>query len=323
MASTIGQVPQPVDERPEVATAIKAFVNRHPVLTYYALVFAISVGGMLVVIGGPGGLPGTSGQVATLFPLAFLALYAGPVVAGPLMTDLVAGRSGMRELLARMVHWRVGARWYAVALLTVPLLMTAIYVPLSRISPEFVPQIVAAGEGSPLLSGFGIAADDKAALLLVGLVAGIVFGFLEELGWTGFAVPQLKRGHGVLATGLIVGALWAAWHVPITFWASGDPSGAFSPTLFLPPFVFYVAALTAYRVLMVWVYDRTGSLLVATLMHASLIASTLVILAPVATGMALVTYWLVLAAALWLVVAALAVARGGQSARQPLRRRVA
>jgi membrane protease YdiL (CAAX protease family) len=299
------------------------FIQRHPVLTYYVLVFAISVGGMLVVIGGPGGLPGTSGQVGTLFPLAFLTLYAGPVVAGPLTTGLVAGRSGLRELLARLLRWRVGARWYAVALVTVPLLMTAIYLPLSRISPEFVPQIVAAGAGSPLVSGFGIAADDKTAVLLVGLVAGIVFGFLEELGWTGFAIPRLKRGHGVVATGLIVGTLWAAWHVPITFWASGDPSGAFSPTLFLPPFVFYVAALPAYRVLMVWVYDRTGSLLVATLMHASLIASTLVILAPVATGMALVTYWLVLAAALWAVVAAVALANGGQLSRQPPRMGVA
>jgi membrane protease YdiL (CAAX protease family) len=295
------------------------FIQRHPVVTYYALVFAISVGGMLLVIGGPGALPGSSGQVETMFPLAFLALYAGPVVAGPLMTGLVAGRSGLRELIAGLVRWRVGARSYAVALLTVPLVMTAIYVPLSRISPEFVPQIVASGEGSPLLSGFGIAAGDRAALLLVGLVAGIVFGFLEELGWTGFAIPRLKRRHGVLTTGLIVGTLWAAWHVPITFWASGDPSGAFSPTLFLPPFVFYVAALPAYRVLMVWVYDRTESLLVATLMHASLIASTLVILAPVATGMALVTYWLVLAAALWALVAAVTLANGGQLSRQTVR----
>jgi membrane protease YdiL (CAAX protease family) len=294
-------------------TTIKTLIKRHPVLTFYTLVFAISVGGGLLVMG-PGGLPGTGEQVAMLFPLAFLLLYAGPVVSGPLLTGLVSGRAGFRELFSRLLRWRVGAQWYAVALLTIPLLMAAAYVPLSLISPGFLPRIVASGgRATPMLSAFGVAADDKVAMVLAGLVAGVMFGFLEELGWTGFAIPALKRGHGVLATGLIVGALWGAWHIPITFWATGDPSGAFSLTLFLPPFVFYVAALPAYRVLMVWVYDRTESLLVATLMHASLIASTLIIFAPVATGgTVLVIYWLVLASALWVVVAVVATANGGR-----------
>jgi membrane protease YdiL (CAAX protease family) len=300
---------------------IMSFIKRHPVLSYYILTFAISVGGGFLVMG-PSGLPGTSEQVATLFPLAFLLLYAGPVVSGPVLTGLVSGRVGLRRLLARLVRWRVGTRWYVVAILTTPLLMAAAYVPLSLISPGFLPRIAASGGGvTPLLSAFGAAADDKATMVLAGLVLGVMFGFLEELGWTGFAIPMLKRSHGVLATGFIVGALWGAWHVPITFWSSGDTSGVFSPTLFLPPFVFYVAALPAYRVLMVWIYDRTESLLVATVMHASLIASTLVIFAPVATeGTALVIYWLVLAAALWLVVAAFAVTNRGHLLRQPPRR---
>jgi hypothetical protein len=73
----------------------------------------------------------------------------------------------------------------------------------------------------------------------------------------------------------------------------------------------------------VWVYDRTGSLLVVMLMHASLTASN-VILAPLAVaGLTGPTWSLVMAAALWVVVAALAVAKGGQLARKPLRRRVA
>jgi hypothetical protein len=68
---------------------------------------------------------------------------------------------------------------------------------------------------------------------------------------------------------------------------------------------------------MVWVYDRTGSLLVAMLMHMSLIISN-VILVPLAIGVHLVTWSLVLAAALWVVVAAVAVANRGQLSRQPL-----
>jgi membrane protease YdiL (CAAX protease family) len=74
---------------------------------------------------------------------------------------------------------------------------------------------------------------------------------------------------------------------------------------------------------MVWVYDRTGSLLVVILVHASLIASTLFILLPKATGVALSTYYLVLTAVLWIVIAAVAVTNGGQLSRKPLPRRVA
>jgi hypothetical protein len=59
------------------------------------------------------------------------------------------------------------------------------------------------------------------------------------------------------------------------------------------------------------------------LMHTSLAASTFVILLPSARGVALIAYYLVLAAVLWVVVGAVAVANGGHLSRQPLRRRVA
>ena len=81
--------------------------------------------------------------------------------------------------------------------------------------------------------------------------------------------------------------------------------------------------MPAYRVLMVRVYDRTGSLLVAILMHASLTASVPLILMPLATGVALLSWYLLLAGALWLVVGAVAVASGGYTSPQTLRRRVA
>ena len=106
----------------------------------------------------------------------------------------------------------------------------------------------------------------------------------------------------------------------MNFWSSGSPSGALSLTLLLHSVCFSVGILPAYRVLMVRVYDRTGSLLVAMLMHASLTASN-VILVPEAQGAHLVVWSLALAAALWIVVAAVAVPSGGQLSRQPLRTR--
>jgi uncharacterized protein len=292
---------------------IRAFIKRHPVLSYYAMVFAISWGGILLVVGlGPGGIPAAKEQVGALMPFMLLALFAGPSVAGLVMTGLVYGRAGFRNLLTRMTRLRVGARWYALALLTAPLLVTATLLALSLTSPEFLPGI--------------FTSDDKGTLVLFGIGWGLVGGgLLEELGWTGFAVPTLLRQrHGVLATGLFVGVLWGAWHFLISFWASGTASGALSLAGFLPAVLFYVGSLPAYRVLMVWVYDRTSeSMLLAMLMHASFSASMLI---QQPLGLALVpglAWNLVLAAALWVVVGAVALAQGGHLSRQPHRRRVA
>jgi len=264
-------------------TTIKTFIKRHPLPTYFALTFAISWGAMLIVVG-PGGIPVTTEQVAMLG----LATLLGPSVAGILLTGLVSGRVGLRELLSRLLTWRVGVRWYVVALLTAPLSTAAVLLALSLLSPEFLPGIVTS--------------DDKAALLLTGIAAGLMVGFFEELGWTGFAIPRLRQRYSVLATGLIVGLLWGAWHF-LLFWEGDSFFGALPLALLLARLFSW---LPAFRVLLVWVYDRTESLLVAMLMHVSLVAST-VIVEPPLTGGALLTYILVRAAVLWVVVAAVAV----------------
>jgi membrane protease YdiL (CAAX protease family) len=277
-------------------TTIKAFITRHPVPIYFALTFAISWGGFVLVVG-PGSFPGTGSQFDTLTPFVASAMLAGPSIAGLLLTGLVSGKAGLRDLLSRLLRWRVGARWYAVAILPAPLLAAAVLFALSLTSPIFT-------------------TDDKAAVLLSGIAAGLTTVF-EELGWTGFAVPRLRLRYGVLTTGLMVGVLWGAWHLLQGLWIGGNYSGALPLTLFLPlNFFSGVAQLTAYRMLMVWVYDRTGSLLVATLMHASLTASTIFIFTPLATGMSSLTYSWVLAAALWVVVAVVALANRGQFSRR-------
>ena len=122
-----------------------------------------------------------------------------------------------------------------------------------------------------------------------------------------------------------MGVLWSAWHFFANFWSSGVTSGEISLAIWLPAWLLgaLVGQLTPFRVLMVWVYDRTGSLLVAMLMHASLTASLPLILLPPARGVPLLTSYLVLAAALWVVVAVVARANGGQLSRQPFRRRLA
>jgi membrane protease YdiL (CAAX protease family) len=263
-------------------TTIKDFIKRHPLPTYYVLTFAISWGGILIAAG-PGGIP-----VATELRMTLGALLVlGPSVAGILLTGLVSGRVGLRELLARLLRWRVGGRWYAVALLTAPLSTAAVLLALALLSPEFLPAI--------------FTSDGKATLVLTGIAVGLAVGLFEELGWTGFAIPRLRLRYGVLATGLIAGFLWGAWHF-MMFWESDSFSGALPLALLLARLFSW---LPAYRVLMVWVYDRTGSLLVAILMHACLVASTLIV-DPVLTGGALLTYILLHAAVYWAVVSAAA-----------------
>jgi uncharacterized protein len=281
-------------------SSINAAIKSHPVPTYFALAFAISWGGLLVV-GPPDGTSGTTWQSDPRLPFLVLAMLAGPSVAGLLLTGVVSGRAGLRELLSRLLRWRIGARWYAVALLTAPLVFMAVHFSLSLISPVFLPGIL------------------TASLLLPGIAGALVVGFFEELGWTGFAIPRLRLRYGVLATGLIVGLPWGAWHLLTNdIWIGSTHSGGLPLALFLTVngFSLLLGQLTAYRVLMVWVYDRTGSLLVAMLMHASLSACTF-ILGPSATGLTFLTYVLVLAAAWWIVVVVVAAANGGQVPRPP------
>ena len=291
---------------------IKAFIKRHSLLSYYALAFAISWGGILIAVGlGPGGFSATPQQFQMAVPYAVPVMILGPSVAGILLTGLLYGRAGLREFRSRLLMWRVGARWYAVALLTAPLSMMAVLLVLSLVSPEYLPRI--------------FTASDRTALLLMGIAVGLTAGIFEELGWTGFAVPTLLRlRYGVLGTGLIVGVLWGAWHLPINFWASGVTAGEISPAVFAPLWLLtiLVGSLVAYRVLMVWVYERTGSLLVAMLMHVSLATFTFILTPP----MGGTPYWIIgfaNAAVLWVLVAAVSLAQRGHLSRQPHRRRVA
>jgi uncharacterized protein len=283
--------------------SVPAFLKRHPLLIYFLLVFAISWGGMLLVISAGGGssFPASGEEVGRLIGPIYAVWLMGPAVAGILLVALVHGRAGWRDLLARLLKWRVGAGWYAIALLTAPLLITAILFALSRTSSDFLPRLYSAG--------------DWVSLLQFGIVAGLMVAFFEELGWTGFVVPTLRLRHGVFTTGLFLGFLWSAWRSSVVFWASGDARGELSPFLFVAAVVF--SWQPASRVLLVWIYDRTGSLFVTMLMHASFVTFWTVLTPLTVVGAPLVTYYLVLAAALWVVAGVAVASRRKLSPQRP------
>lgn len=282
---------------------IKTFIKRYSVPTYFALTFIFTWGCMALAVY-PNGFPITDEQFETSGAFVYVAMLVGPSGAGILLTGLLNGRAGFRELLSRLFKWRVDARWYAVALLTAPLMIAPILLGLSLVSSEFLPAI--------------FTSDNKLAVALSAIAAGLAVGLFEELGWTGFAVPRLKQRYGVLSTGLITGILWGAWHF-LPFWKSDTFSAAFPLILLLGQLFSW---LPPYRILMVWVYDRTGSLLVSVFMHASLMASLNAFVPVELSGTTLLTWICSWAAALWVVVGMVTLVTGKRLLGQPTQRQV-
>ena len=285
------------------ASTINTAIKKRPVLAYYALTFAISWGVILVMIA-LNGLPATKEQKDAELLVVILAVLLGPSVSGLLMTGLVDGRAGFHDIRSRLGRWRVDGRWYAIALLMAPLLILVVQMGLSVISPVYLPGI--------------LTRDDKMARLIMGLFSAVVTGICEELGWTGFVTPKLRQRYSVLATGLIIGVLWGLWHiVPMAIWPSVAYSAPLSPAVYIAvrTLAFLVGALVAFRVLMVWVYDHTQSLLVLILMHTGLTAANIIYEPEAIGGTSNFIADFVGAATWWIIVGAVVMANRRQFSR--------
>jgi membrane protease YdiL (CAAX protease family) len=249
--------------------------RRHPLAGYFALCFGISWGGILLV------LAATGFDFAPLQPLEtgliFAMMLLGPSASGLILTALLDGRAGLQQLGSRLMRWKLRARWYAVALLTTPLLLLAILWPMSAIvAPAFAPRF-------------------QWALFAAGLAAGA----FEEIGWTGFATPRLLARPQAGLAGLWLGLVWAFWHLLVDYRYNIEAMGILWPLEFV---VVYIAALTPYRMLMTWVYRNTGSVLLAVLMHASY-TGWLLVLFPAASLTQSLSWQAAFAIMLWLAAA--------------------
>lgn len=212
-----------------------------------------------------------------------IALLLGPTVAMLILTAAIDGKAGFRRFWKSLTNWKVNGKYYAVALLTAPATAMITLLVLSIFDPQFIPKI--------------INTDLKIQLIGTGIAVGLFIAFFEEVGWTGFALPRMLDKYGVLFSGLLLGSLWGLWHFP-AFWQEDTFSGTL-PLLLL--FARLFSWIVAYRVLMVWLYKRTQSLLLVILMHMSLVVCMIAIEPPL-QGMSLLTYILTWAAVLWVVV---------------------
>jgi membrane protease YdiL (CAAX protease family) len=206
---------------------IKSVVMRHSLVTYFILAYALTW---------------------VLAPLLTISLLLGvvgllmPAVAAIVVTALTEGKPGVTTLLQRLKLWRVGLRWYVVAL-GLPVLLSAAVVALS------------------ILLGAPAQVEFSPVSLLTMIVFVLVVG--EEIGWRGYALPKLLQNHSAVTASLILGVLWGGWHLP-TFFIAGSPQASI-------PFVAFLLFTTGASVLFTWLHLHTGgSLLIATLFHGAI-----------------------------------------------------
>jgi membrane protease YdiL (CAAX protease family) len=272
--------------------------KRYPVVSYYFTTFLISWGGLILILGGIGRISSHSTDVPFL-PLYFVTV-AGPSVAGILLTGLFDGIKGYRNFISQLLKWRVQLKWYAVALLIAPFTVFTILFILYLFSPAFLPGIFSPGD-SPIASMFGLPNGNKISLLLFVVMLGLFNGFVEEIGWTGFATSRLKMDSTFIAAGLKLGIMWGLWHFLSNYIGSAHGAGTVPLPLYMAVILF--SFLPPFRIIMTWVYAHTRSLLIAILMHASLdifwILSTPINL----TGEQRVIWYVAWAIVLWGIVA--------------------
>jgi membrane protease YdiL (CAAX protease family) len=227
-------------------TGLKAFVKRHQLISMYILLFVLAWSVLI-----PQALY-SQGLLSAPLP-AFLEILTGwaPGIAAVVVTLIVAGRAGVRDLLRRFLVWRVGLQWYLTAFFLLALLILS-GIGLSILFGGATPTIPAGT--SPLWQ--------TALVFLIFVLLGFLIN-TEEIAWRGFALPRLQSRYNVLVACILLAIPEVALHLPL-FWVRDNP---FYQTVGLFWFsAFSVALVFIYA----YIFNKTkGSLLIVTILHGS------------------------------------------------------
>ena len=184
-----------------------------------------------------------------LIPLPFSVYVTlgtlAPTIGAVVVTYRETGWPGVRSLLAQAARWRLASGWYALVI-------------FGSAGMVFSAYLLSQALGGPRL-----AAPASAVWLSVPIMLAVltIFALTEEIGWRGFALPRLQTRYGALVAALAVGIIHGLWHLPVWFIA-----GAGYDNLPFPAFVLFTIGLS---VVFAWLYNRTGSVLLTGLAHAS------------------------------------------------------
>ncbi len=249
-------------------------IGRHPLIAYFGLSYALSW-----LIWAPLWLPALGIEASPRLPYhhAFGAL--GPIAAAFIVSGVESGRAGVDDLLRRMVLWRGRPGWIAVACVA-PVVLLAIAIVAARITTGEHVSVSSIGRSRefPQFSAFAFFAYNI-----------ISFGYGEEVGWRGFALPRLQTKHSALASSLMLTAGWAIWHIPLFLYRPGYT------TMSVAGVAGWLFSLVTGSVLLTWLYNGSrGSLLVVAIFHAAIdvvFTSTTASAVVVNTAGALITVW--------------------------------
>lgn len=230
-----------------MATAVMTFnettSRKRGLGLFFALTFALTWGIAAILVLAPDAVERTFGPIGLSNPLYLLAVYA-PAISGVIVAWRRLGRSGLREYFARLKMIRMPASNWLFLVVGIPVIVYAGATVSGTLSttPVFSPWYT---------------------MIPTLLTSMFLAGTWEELGWRGVAQPLLQRRFTPLTSGLIVGVVWAIWHLP-AFALSGTVQSAWA---FGPYFV----GVVAVSVIMTWLFNASnGSILVAWLVHFQL-----------------------------------------------------
>jgi membrane protease YdiL (CAAX protease family) len=227
---------------------ISLWVKAHPLITYFALAYAISWVIVLPLVARKQGFI----DMHIPFALHYLNDYA-PLLAALITARIADGPDGLGDLLRRMVRWRVGWGW----------VLLAAFLPLVVFAVAAGIVVLALGEAPPNLGLLG-----KLPFLPYLGFGGWIFWMLtaglgEESGWRGYALPKLQRNMSALSATMIVSLFWVGWHLPRFFYFDGFVRAGFSV---LPTFVLQQLVLS---IVLAWLYNSArGSIPAPALFHA-------------------------------------------------------
>ena len=216
-------------------------------LLYFGLTFAVTWAFFITAVVRSANVPAGTSPGAAILTLVFFGTFV-PALVAIALTASAEGMNGVRALLAPVFRWRVGIRWYLFAMsfmiaikLALALLHRVVYGawPLFGAAPIYL-------------------------LIAATLISTVVGGQLgEELGWRGYVLPRLAARLGLGGASILLGVIWALWHLPLFYLRGVDTYGQ--------SFTAYLLNVTAFSVVIAWLYWRTqGSLLLTMLIHAAI-----------------------------------------------------